>query len=135
MTFPNSCLFAKTAAECRAVGARGGRARARNLRLCRPTTPPPPASPEHEPEGTHEASLMLDEQFPHLRDAFGPRRTKRAAIIELLRRDEGASIDEIARVTGWDRRSSQSFRTAIGSGHMVASYPRADGTRAFRIAS
>ena len=135
MTFPNSCLFAKTAAECRAVGARGGRAHARNLRLCRPTTPPPPAPPEYEQEATHEASLLLDEQFPHLRDAFGPRRTKRAAIIELLRRDEGATVDEIAVVAGWDRRAAQSFRTAIGARRAVASYPRADGTCAFRLAS
>lgn len=134
MTFPNVCLFNKTAAQCRLVGARGGRARARNLRLRRRTTPPP-APPEVGKETAHQASALLDEQFPHLRDAFGPRRTKRAAIIELLRRDEGATIDEIAGATGWDRRNARAFRTAIGTGHMIARHTRTDGHRAYRIAS
>lgn len=80
MNFPNTCLFGKSPAECRSVGARGGRARDRNLRLRRAIAAPIPApAPEPEAETVHEASLLLDERFPWLRDAFGPRRTKRAA--------------------------------------------------------
>ena len=132
MTFPNSCLFNKTAAQCRRVGARGGRARARNLRLFRPATQPPPAPPEHEPETAREASILLNERFPHLRVAFGPRQTKRAAIIELLRLDFGATLDEIGQATGWTRpQVNRNFRSAVARG--IAIYPvfRADGTKAY----
>jgi len=132
MTFPNSCLFNKTAAQCRRVGARGGRARARNLRLCRPTTQPPPAPPEHEPETAHEASVLLNERFPHLSVAFGPRQTKRAAIIELLRRDCGATLDDIVQATGWTRpQTNSNFRSAVGRGIVIAPVFRSDGTKAY----
>ena len=68
--------FNMTTERCRSVGRRGGRARARNLRL-RPRcqADPPPAPVAHGVvETAHEASLVLDSLFPHLRGAFRQRR-------------------------------------------------------------
>lgn len=131
MTFPNSALFNKTASQCRLVGSRGGRARARNLRMRQPTALPP-TPPEPELETAHEASSLLDERFPHLCSAFGPRQTKRAAILEILRRDCGATLDEIGHAAGWTRqRANNSFRSAVGRGIVIAPMFRADGSKAY----
>ena len=71
-------LFNKTLPECRLLGARGGRAYGRNLRLRKSQTPslPPPTTRTFRPppQTTHEASLLLDCQFPWLAEAFAPRR-------------------------------------------------------------
>jgi len=135
MTFPNTCLFNKTAAQCRRIGARGGRSRARNLRLRHTarTATPPPAVPEPDQETTHEASSALDQQFPWLAAAFGPRQTKRATIISLLRRDGGATVDEIALATGWPRRNAAAVQSAVGPRVAVVSAFRADGSRAYFV--
>jgi hypothetical protein len=65
-------LFHKTIEQCRQLGARGGRAHARNLRL-RKFQPPVPLGaeiPGPPSETAHEASLRLDAQFPWLAAAF-----------------------------------------------------------------
>ena len=70
-------LYSETASKNRRNGARGGRAFARNQRLRKLLAPPPPlpASDEEEPRETaHEASLLLDRQFPWLAEAFASKR-------------------------------------------------------------
>ncbi len=71
-------LFNETISQNRRNGARGGRAFARNLRLRKWLAPPPsPAAlAEPAPETAHEASLLLDRQFPWLVGAFAPRRRR-----------------------------------------------------------
>ena len=74
-------LFNKTLEQCRQLGARGGRAHARNLRL-RPSQAqhaPVAPLPELLSETAHQASLRLDAQFPWLAAAFAPRFTRRAS--------------------------------------------------------
>ena len=76
-------LFSETSAKNRRNGARGGRAFARNLRLRKLLAPPPPleaASDRESPETAHEASLLLDRQFPWLAGAFAPRQRRKPAI-------------------------------------------------------
>ena len=76
-------LFSETSANNRRNGARGGRAFARNLRLRKLLAATPPASvvsDEPPPETAHEASLLLDRQFPWLADAFAPCPLRKAAI-------------------------------------------------------
>jgi len=69
-------LFSETTQQNRRNGARGGRAFARNQRLRKLLAPPPPPirEKEVEPETAHEASLLLDRQYPWLADAFRRRR-------------------------------------------------------------
>lgn len=134
MTFKSGPLFAKTATQCRAVGARGGRARARNLRLLRVHQPalPPPVEPEAEPETAHEASVLLDQQFPHLRDAFVPRQTKRCQLIQMLQQPGGTTVDQMAAAMGWDRHyARRTFRAAAGNTVTISRIMHADGTRAY----
>jgi hypothetical protein len=72
-------LFNKTIEQCRQLGARGGRAYGRNLRLRKSQAPVPllvqlPAPPS---ETVHQACSRLDAQFPWL--ACARRQTLRAA--------------------------------------------------------
>jgi len=62
----------KTIDQCRAIGARGGR-RSGMVRRARRLAQLAEATASHaEPqlETAHEASMLLDEQFPHLRNAW-----------------------------------------------------------------
>jgi hypothetical protein len=53
--------------RCRAIGARGGHRRALNLRLRQASKAPSAPQLDLLPEETaHEASLLLDQKFPHL---------------------------------------------------------------------
>ena len=64
-------LFNKTMEQCRQLGARGGRAYARNLRLRQSQAQVQPVAPPELPSETaHEASLRLDAQFPWLAGSF-----------------------------------------------------------------
>ena len=65
-------LFSKTMEQCRQLGARGGRAYARNLRLRQLQAQVQPVAqlPELPSETAHEASLRLDAQFPWLAGSF-----------------------------------------------------------------
>jgi hypothetical protein len=73
-------LFRKTIEQCRQLGARGGRAHARNLRLRNFQTAVQPVAeiPGPPSETAHEASLRLDAQFPWLAAAFARRLTRKA---------------------------------------------------------
>ena len=75
-------LFNQTIQQCRLSGARGGRAFARNLRLRRLQAPVPPAVPIplRLLETAHEASLLLDRQFPWLAGAFALRRPRASTV-------------------------------------------------------
>jgi hypothetical protein len=62
----------KTVDQCRTIGRRGGLARSRNLRLrrsCHASPLPAPAAQETV-ETAQQASLLLDAEYPWLRDAF-----------------------------------------------------------------
>lgn len=77
---PINFLFNKTADQMRAVGARGGRARCRNLRTQRRECRAAPVATVIEPdvESTAEAIAMLDTQFPWLIGAERKRIRNRA---------------------------------------------------------
>jgi hypothetical protein len=69
-------LFNKTIEQCRKLGARGGRAYGRNLRLRKSQAPVPPLAqlPTPPSETVRQASLLLDAQFPWLAAASTRRR-------------------------------------------------------------
>ncbi len=70
----------KTIDECRAIGARGGRRSGMTRRARRLAQVAARAidCPEPELETAHEASMLLDGRFPHLRNAW-VRRPRRSA--------------------------------------------------------
>jgi len=69
---PNTLLFNKTIEEARILGARGGRARARNWRAWKrgqPATQATTKVPMRPSETAAEAIARLDAAFPWLRGA------------------------------------------------------------------
>lgn len=62
----------KTIDQCRAIGARGGRRSGLTRRARRLAQVAARATdcPEPQLETAHEASKLLDERFPHLRNAW-----------------------------------------------------------------
>jgi hypothetical protein len=60
--------------------------------------------------------------------------TKRALLVDLLRRPEGATVAEIQQATGWQPHSARAAITGLKKkGFGVASALRGDGTRAYRL--
>ncbi len=73
--------FNLTIAACRLAGAHGGRRsgptrRSRALAHAAATVA---SRPERELETAHQASMLLDERFPHLRNAW-PRHARRSVV-------------------------------------------------------
>jgi len=67
-------LFNKNIEQCRELGARGGWIHARNLRLRKAKIQVQPVADLVPPmETVHEASLLLNAQFPWLAAAVAPR--------------------------------------------------------------
>lgn len=65
-------------------------------------------------------------------------RSKKAIVLELIRRADGASLKEIADATQWQAHSVRGFISgSIGKkmGLTVESFKRADGERAYRTAA
>ncbi len=76
-------LFNKTIDQCRKIGARGGRAHARNVRMRQLRTGPKPAEVLPPPlETAAEAIAILNRQFPWLIGAEKSRRPVRAGVHE-----------------------------------------------------
>jgi len=63
--------------------------------------------------------------------------SKKAIVLELIRRADGASIKEIQAATEWQSHSVRGFISgSLGKkmGLNIESFKRADGTRAYRAA-
>ena len=76
-------LFNKTIDQCRKIGARGGRAHARNLRMRKLKAPPMRAEPPAPRlETAAEAIALLDHHFPWLIGAEKSRRLVRGRVHE-----------------------------------------------------
>ena len=77
-------LFNKTIDQCRKIGARGGRARACNLRMrTSKSTTKVPATMVPRLETAAEAIAVLDRQFPWLIGAEKSRRPVRGGVHEV----------------------------------------------------
>jgi hypothetical protein len=74
-------LFNKTIDQCRRIGARGGRAHARNVRIRKLHAAPRPAEPPAPRlETAAEAIALLDHHFPWLIGAEKSRRPQSGGI-------------------------------------------------------
>jgi len=62
--------------------------------------------------------------------------TKRALIIDLLSREEGASISDLMTATGWLAHTTRAALTGLRKqGHVLSKAPGADGKTAYRIST
>ncbi len=86
-----------------------------------------------EPEG-HDASPPAEAVSP-LKELVSPG-SKIAAVVSLLRRPEGASIDDVMAITGWLPHSSRAAFTGLRKrGHDVERARDATGQTVYRIAA
>ena len=61
--------------------------------------------------------------------------TKAATILNLLQRDEGATLDQLVSATGWLPHTTRAALTGIKrKGHMLSS-DKMDGVRTYRVAA
>ena len=61
--------------------------------------------------------------------------TKAATILDLLRREEGATLDHLVNATGWLPHTTRAALTGIKrKGHMLSS-DKVDGVRTYRVAA
>jgi len=60
--------------------------------------------------------------------------SKSAAIIALLRRPDGASLDELVQLTGWQKHTARGALTGLKKGH-TTERTKADGVSRYRITS
>ena len=64
------------------------------------------------------------------------RKTKSGAVRHLLRRERGATIEEIVQATGWKPHSCRAFLTGVRkSDGELTKEERSDGKTAYRIGS
>jgi hypothetical protein len=66
----------------------------------------------------------------------GDRSNKKAEVIAMMQRAKGATLDEIMKVTGWQRHTVRGFVSILGSkgGQKIESSKNAAGERTYRIA-
>lgn len=62
-----------------------------------------------------------------------PEITKRAQLITLLERDEGASLDDIVAATGWLPHTTRAALTGLRKSGITLESGKVDGIRRYRI--
>jgi hypothetical protein len=73
----------------------------------------------------------------HFREDPEPRNSKKAQIVALLKRDQGASIDQLVLITGWQKHSVRGFLSGTmrkKMGLKIVSFKNDQGARTYRIA-
>jgi hypothetical protein len=73
----------------------------------------------------------------HLRETPEPPNSKKAQMVALLKRDQGASIDQLVLITGWQKHSVRGFLSGTMRkklGLRIVSSRNEGGARIYRIA-
>ena len=117
--------------------------RATRLRPAEPETPAltPPAT--HEPTAPVEAATVGEpgvqgalKQASSSKEATARQGSKKAQVIELLRRPEGATLWELMQATGWQAHSVRGFLSGSlvkNGGYHVGRIKRDNGAWAYRL--
>ena len=95
-------------------------------------TPAPQAAPVAPKKAKATKAATAKDAKPTARDG-----SKKAIVLELIRRPDGASIKEIMDVTQWQTHSVRGFISgSLGKkmGLTVESFKRSDGVRAYKVA-
>ena len=94
--------------------------------------PAPPATPVAPKKAKAAKQATAKDAAPTARDG-----SKKAIVLELIRRADGASLKEIQEATAWQAHSVRGFISgSLGKkmGLTVESFKRTDGERAYRTA-
>ena len=91
------------------------------------------AAPESTP---HHARRKAKKRKTATRRPKPRRGSKKAAVLTMLRKAEGATLSEIMKATGWQSHSVRGFLSGTlgkAMGLKVESSKRADGERTYRL--
>jgi hypothetical protein len=89
-----------------------------------------PKSQESQTASPEEASAASPVAAPELKSP-----TKAATILNLLRRSEGATLEQLVSATGWLPHTTRAALTRIKcKGHALSS-EKIDGVRTYRVAA
>jgi hypothetical protein len=94
-----------------------------------------PAPAQHAAPATPKKAKATKETTSNGGAPTARKSSKKATVLQLIRRPEGASIQEIADATQWQAHSIRGFISGgLGKkmGLAVESFKRADGVRAYR---
>ena len=117
--------------------------RATRLRPAEPETPAltPPAT--HEPTAPVEAATVGEpgvqgalKQAGSSKEATARQGSKKAQVFELLRRSEGATLQQLVEASGWQAHSVRGFLSgtlAKKMGHKITRVKREDGSSAYLL--
>ena len=64
-----------------------------------------------------------------------PQVTKRAQLVALLERKEGASLNDMVAATGWQPHTTRAALTGLRKSGKTIESKKADGVRRYRIAA
>lgn len=82
-----------------------------------------------------ESPAAEDAVEPNGQPAAPPRQNKSALVIELLRREGGATLADLVAATGWLPHTTRAALTGLRKKGHVIDRVKVDGTTTFRIAS
>ena len=89
-----------------------------------------PKSQDRSSTAAEEASIASQ-----IADLSPKSSTKAAIILDLLRRSEGATLDQLVTATGWLPHTTRAALTGIKrKGHLLSS-EKMDGVRTYRVAA
>ena len=90
-----------------------------------------------QPKSQESSAAATDEAVAGLPVATSSTRptTKAAIILDLLRRNEGATLEQLVMATGWLPHTTRAALTGIKrKGHLLSS-EKMDGVRTYRVAA
>ncbi len=102
----------------------------------------PPGAPQGAPDapkanGSQKKATSRKKATPGEKGGKQPREgSKKAEVLDLLHRPKGATLDEIAKATGWQAHSVRGFISGTISKRMglkVESFKTPEGDRAYRL--
>lgn len=97
--------------------------------------------PDNETEVTESAPIATipaaDHKLPQPLGETAPRAgSKKANVISLLQRDQGATLDDLIAATGWLPHTTRAALTGLRKqGHVLSKFQAQDGKTAYRIAN
>jgi len=90
------------------------------------------ASPQKKAPKTKKGANVSKAKAAKKAPASAPRSgTKKAKVLELIRRDKGATNEEIQKATGWQPHTVRGFLSIAGKGLKIDTIERDNGTRAY----
>lgn len=124
-----------TTAAVAEPGAQGAPIKASAAKAAKPKKNAPQAKQGARKAATTKTPAASKKPSPNKAAAPGSTRagSKKAQVLDLLRRENGASLDEIVAATSWQRHTIRGLVSILGRTMKIESSKTDDGARRYRI--